>query len=87
MGNNVIKGGITGGGFSINTEVLQTDIRAILELDSDKVFNIHQEHADNGVQSGYVGSQKNFDTSILEQYINQLKAENEFLKNLIQKKE
>lgn len=67
--------------------VLQTDIRSILELDTDKVFNIQLKQADKGVQSGYVGSQKNFDSEIFERYIHQLKEENEFLRELIKRKE
>jgi transcriptional regulator with XRE-family HTH domain len=66
---------------------LQTDIRSILELDTDKVFNIQLKQADKGVQSGYVGSQKNFDSEIFERYIHQLKEENEFLRELIKRKE
>ena len=67
-------------------KILETDIKSILELDLNKVFNIHQQHAENGIQSGYVGVQNNFDEVVLNKYIEQLKGENEFLKELLRLK-
>lgn len=67
-------------------EILETDVRTILELDTEKVFNIQQYHADNGNQSGYVGVQKNFDMKIFNTLIEQLKSENQFLKEMLKSK-
>lgn len=67
-------------------EALETDIKTILSFDQDKIFNIQQYHADNGNQSGYVNTQKNFDARTMEILINQLKSENDFLRELIKSK-
>jgi transcriptional regulator with XRE-family HTH domain len=67
-------------------EILETDLKTILELNTEKIFNINFTHADKGNQSGYVGFQKNFDIKLFESLLEQLKNENQFLKELLKSK-
>lgn len=67
-------------------EVLETDVKTILDFDDNKIFNIVQHQKAKGNQSGYVANQKNFDIELLESLINQLRSENEFLKELLKSK-
>lgn len=67
-------------------KILETDMISILQLDPSKIFNINQQHGTSDIQSGYVGLQKNFDKQAIAMLVDQLKKENEFLKELLKSK-
>lgn len=62
-------------------EILEVDYNSILSIDEKQVFNFHQNQNANGI----VQIQQLVDLSVLEKLINQLKEENQFLKDLIQR--
>ena len=69
-------------------EVLDTDFSNILDFDGNKVFNISQNQHAEGTQNAYAfvhNLQNNENISSLESFIEHLKEENLYLRQLLEK--